>query len=293
MLVAYQPSGGNAFANLRALYTSHDSLVNVLSSNYNNLYRENRELFDQLLAGSFDAAYGEFKAWIETHPRPLVFKLGAALLGLELLTNTDRNANLPHHRISPVDSYGQYKPINDGSLPDARGLFTLLYGLINHKHEETLARLSTEDGVVEFISSYIAENWASLTASGGILAPYTTTDAGLFIEANRQFINSIAAVLNNNTEKLGKIDGLDNKQVLKLVGKIGKSLGAKRAIDFTPIVEALSTAMQGHNTDGFDQGQIKPACADGMYLNLLQEVAVVTGNASDMHLELRRCDVIE
>lgn len=38
MLVAYQPTGGNAFSNLRSLYVSHDSLVNVLSSNYNNLY---------------------------------------------------------------------------------------------------------------------------------------------------------------------------------------------------------------------------------------------------------------
>ncbi len=38
MLVAYQPTGGNSFANLRSMFFGNDSLVNVLNSNYNNLY---------------------------------------------------------------------------------------------------------------------------------------------------------------------------------------------------------------------------------------------------------------
>ena len=38
MVVMYQPSGGNSFANLRGLYSSHDSLSAIINSNYNNFY---------------------------------------------------------------------------------------------------------------------------------------------------------------------------------------------------------------------------------------------------------------
>lgn len=190
-----------------------------------------------------------------------------ALQTLALL-NGDRTVD--RHAISSVESYSNFSYL---SLPNAKQLFVFACKLA---------------GVIDpskFVVTYLAENFADPLKWQAWKKPFERyfpgilghDELGLALAADEangsKFVNAIAEFL-----KFGETLPCPaaNSADLRVMSNLFKAYINNSLERIDSITEALFMARRGHNVELFNPDKInRPACAEGLYLNLIRETSAV------------------
>lgn len=204
---------------------------------------------------------------------------------LQTLALLNGDTTVSRHSVSSVESYSCFKYLG---LPNAKQLFVFA------------CKLSDTGNPRKFILSYLAENFSDSSKWQLWKKPFesffpgvlTYNDLGLAIAADEEsggkFIGAMAEFLSFG-ESLPC--AIANSADLRIMSNLFNSYIGYSLEKINSITEALFMARRGHNIALFDAfEQNKPACAEGLYLNLLRETAaMLTGGEILINFTLDRC----
>lgn len=189
---------------------------------------------------------------------------------LQALALLNGDVSISRHSISSVASYSSY---SYSSLPNTKQLFVFA------------CRLAGVMDPSKFVVTYLAENFADHLKWQVWKKPFerhfpgilSHDELGLALAADEargsKFVNSIAEFL-----RFGETlpCPVANSKELRAMKDLLKAYFNNSLERIDSITEALFMARRGHNIELFAADEInRPACAEGLYLNLVRETAAV------------------